>query len=162
MIDQAGIMMAQGAEIACERIAGVNDNMTQPHYHNYYELYYLEKGERYQRLQDELYVLKPGELMLFSPYIMHYSYGKKDMPFRRIVLYFRREDVDVPELASLLDQANGMYSMGLRDSQMIHRILGELLREQEEEADFKRECQHSLLNLLLYLLARQKRPENIY
>ena len=71
MIDQAGIMMAQGAEIACERIAGVNDNMTQPHYHNYYELYYLEKGERYQRLQDELYVLKPGELMLFSPYIMH-------------------------------------------------------------------------------------------
>lgn len=126
MIDQAGIMMAQGAEIACERIAGVNDNMTQPHYHNYYELYYLEKGERYQRLQDELYVLKPGELMLFSPYIMHYSYGKKDMPFRRIVLYFRREDVDVPELASLLDQANGMYSMGLRDSQMIHRILGEL------------------------------------
>lgn len=50
MIDQAGIMMAQGAEIACERIAGVNDNMTQPHYHNYYELYYLEKGERYQRL----------------------------------------------------------------------------------------------------------------
>lgn len=43
MIDQAGIMMAQGAEIACERIAGVNDNMTQPHYHNYYELYYLEK-----------------------------------------------------------------------------------------------------------------------
>ena len=156
MIDQAGIMMAQGAEIACERIAGVNDNMTQPHYHNYYELYYLEKGERYQRLQDELYVLKPGELMLFSPYIMHYSYGKKDMPFRRIVLYFRREDVDVPELASLLDQANGMYSMGLRESQMIHRILGELLREQEEEADFRRECQHSLLNLLLYLLARQK------
>ena len=29
MIDQAGIMMAQGAEIACERIAGVNDNMPQ-------------------------------------------------------------------------------------------------------------------------------------
>lgn len=65
------------------------------------------------------------------------------MPFRRIVLYFRREDVDVPELASLLDQANGMYSMGLRDSQMIHRILGELLREQEE-ADFRRECEQLL------------------
>ena len=30
MIDQAGIMMAQGAAIASERIAGVNDNMTQP------------------------------------------------------------------------------------------------------------------------------------
>ena len=51
------------------------------------------------------------------------------MPFRRIVLYVFGGDVDVPELASLLDQANGMYSMGLRDSQMIHRILGELLRK---------------------------------
>ncbi len=79
------------------------------------------------------------------------------MSFRRIVLYFRREDIDEPELAALLDQANGMYSMGVRDSQMIHRILGELLREQEEEANFRRECQHSLLNLLLYLLVRQKR-----
>ena len=67
MLDQAGISMAQGAEIACERISGVNDNMTQPHYHNYYELYYLEKGGRYQRFRNELYLLKPGELMLFSP-----------------------------------------------------------------------------------------------
>ena len=89
MIDQAGIMMAQGAAIASERIAGVNDNMTQPHYHNYYEIYYLEEGERYQRIQDELYMLKAGELMLFSPYIMHYSYGAQDMPFRRVILYFR-------------------------------------------------------------------------
>lgn len=32
MLDQAGIRMAQGDEIACERIAGVNDNMSQPHY----------------------------------------------------------------------------------------------------------------------------------
>ena len=27
MIDQAGILMAQGSGIACERIQGVNDNM---------------------------------------------------------------------------------------------------------------------------------------
>lgn len=35
MIDQAGIMMAQGALIASERIIGVNDNMAQSHYHEY-------------------------------------------------------------------------------------------------------------------------------
>ena len=28
MIDQAGILMAQGSGIACERIQGVNDNMS--------------------------------------------------------------------------------------------------------------------------------------
>lgn len=40
MIDQAGIMMAQGYSIASERIAGVNDNMAKSHYHDYFELYY--------------------------------------------------------------------------------------------------------------------------
>ena len=47
MIDQAGIMMAQGRSIASERIQGVNDNMSKSHYHDYFELYYLEEGERY-------------------------------------------------------------------------------------------------------------------
>ena len=82
MLDQAGIQMAQGAALACERIAGVNDNMHQPHYHNYYELYYLEDGGRYHRIENELYLLNPGELILFSPYSMHYSYGDLDMPFK--------------------------------------------------------------------------------
>ena len=89
MLDQAGIRMAQGAEIACERISGVNDNMYQPHYHNYYELYYLEEGGRYQRSDNDLYLLQPGDFILFSPYCMHYSYGDMDMRFRRIILYFQ-------------------------------------------------------------------------
>ena len=159
MIDQAGIMMAQGAAIASERIAGVNDNMTQPHYHNYYEIYYLEEGERYQRIQDELYMLKAGELMLFSPYIMHYSYGAQDMPFRRVILYFRRDEIDSPEIIKLLDEANGMYKPEKKESATIRWILSELLREQEDQADFHQECRRALLNLLLHHLARQRRVE---
>ena len=54
MIDQAGIMMAQGRSIAGERIQGVNDNMSKSHYHDYFELYYLEEGERFHIIQDRL------------------------------------------------------------------------------------------------------------
>ena len=36
MIDQAGIMMAQGLGTASERIQGGNDNMSQSHYHEYF------------------------------------------------------------------------------------------------------------------------------
>lgn len=42
MIDQAGLRMDTGYQIACERIQGVNDNMAKSHYHEYFELYYLE------------------------------------------------------------------------------------------------------------------------
>ncbi len=157
MLDQAGIRMAQGAETACERIAGVNDNMHQPHYHNYYEIYYLEEGARYQRIENELYLLKPGDLMLFSPYSMHYSYGDQDMRFRRIVLYFRRDEIDSPELIQILDDGNGMYRPNPQEGQMMHRILTELLKEEENDSLFGKECRHALLNLFLYHLARQKR-----
>ena len=55
MIDQAGIMMAQGLGTASERIQGVNDNMSQSHYHEYFEIYYLEAGERFHMVEDQLY-----------------------------------------------------------------------------------------------------------
>lgn len=157
MLDQAGIMMAQGSKIACERISGVNDNMAQSHYHNYYEIYYLEEGERYQRIQDDLYILKPGQMMLFSPYIMHFSYGAKDVPFKRIVLYFHPDEVESQELRELLDGGNGLYQPGKIERSMIHRMLDLLLHEQEHEKEFQRECQRNLLNLLLYNLVRQPR-----
>ena len=94
MIDQAGIRMAQGATIACERVGGINDNMMKSHYHNYYELYFLESGERYHMLQDDRYVMHPGELILFSPYILHRSYGDENIPFLRLVLYFHRDEIE--------------------------------------------------------------------
>ena len=46
MLDNAGIKMAQGEKISCEQIDGVNDNMSEPHFHDFFELYYLESGER--------------------------------------------------------------------------------------------------------------------
>ena len=159
MIDQAGIMMAQGRQIACERISGVNDNMSQSHYHNYYELYFLEDGERYQRIQDELYILKPGELMLFSPYIMHFSYGADNVSFKRIVLYFHRDEVESPELVEALDSANGMYKPEPKERRTIHQLLELLLHEQSNPGEFHKDYQHALLSLLLYQLVRQKRTQ---
>lgn len=44
MIDQAGIMMAQGRSIASERIQGVNDNMSKSHYHDYLNYIIWRKG----------------------------------------------------------------------------------------------------------------------
>ena len=127
MIDQAGIMMAQGSPIACERIQGVNDNMAKSHYHEYYELYYLESGERYHMIHDRLYKIYPGEFLIFPPYVMHHSYGEENVPFKRILLYFRKDQVEEAGLIRLLDEGTGVYKPALRSRQMIHRMLGELM-----------------------------------
>ena len=66
MIDQAGILMAQGSGIACERIQGVNDNMSQSHYHEYYEIYIWKPENVFHMVEDKLYKMEAGEFIIFS------------------------------------------------------------------------------------------------
>ena len=160
MIDQAGIMMAQGATIACERIRGVNDNMMKSHYHNYYELYYLEEGERYHMLQDDRYAMGPGEMILFSPYILHRSYGDKNVPFCRMVLYFHKDEVESEEVLESLDSGNGLYRPAPRARQTLHRMLESLLDGQDDPSGFKKSYRHTVLNMLLFFIVLQMRRQD--
>lgn len=159
MIDQAGIMMAQGNSIACERISGVNDNMDKNHYHEYYEIYYLESGERYHIMQDSMYTMQPGELILFSPYILHRSYGDKNVPFKRLVLYFCAAEIDSGELKDALDQGNGMYRPEIKNSQNVHNLIKSILCEQDDSSVFRNGYMHTLLNTLLFSIILQVHRE---
>ena len=155
MIDQAGIRMAQGATIACERVSGINDNMIKSHYHNYYELYFLEDGERYRMLQDDRYVMHPKELILFSPYVLHRSYGDENIPFRRLVLYLHRDEIECRQLQEALDSGNGMYHPDPRMWQNLHRFLEALLCNQEDSSELAQAYRHTILNMLLFSIVFQ-------
>lgn len=162
MLDQAGIYMAQGEAIVGERIAGINDNMMASHFHPYYELYYLEEGERYHLLEDDLYLLKAGEMILFSPYVMHRSYGLDDVPFKRIVLYFTAEAIDSLGLKKSLDAGNGVYRLERQENYTLRQMLNTLIRIPVNCAQFQKEYQHALLNTLLFSLilhARKQEPQ---
>lgn len=154
MIDQAGIMIAQGRTIASERIQGVNDNMSKSHYHDYFELYYLEEGERCHIIQDQLYRIHPGEFVIFSPYIMHHSYGEENVPFKRLLVYFRREEVDSLTLLKGLEQGTGVYKPEQKEKQAVHRMLNDLLKEQDEPQAYHEEYLHTLLNMMLLTIIR--------
>lgn len=155
MIDQAGIMMAQGASMACERIQGMNDNMEKSHYHEYYELYYLEQGERYHMIQDHLCKVYPGEFLIFPPYVMHHSYGEENVPFKRFLLYFRKDQLSSPELAEAMDSTWGVYKPDVRSRQTIRRMLEDLIKEQNSPGAYSRAYSHTLLNMLLLHIFRQ-------
>lgn len=45
MIDVAQNLMSLGESIAAAHTASVNDNMIRSHYHDYYELYFLDNGK---------------------------------------------------------------------------------------------------------------------
>ncbi len=160
MIDQAGIRMAQGATIACERVGGINDNMMKSHYHNYYELYFLESGERYHMLQDDRYVMHPGELILFSPYILHRSYGDENIPFLRLVLYFHRDEIECQQLKDALDSGNGMYRPDSRMWHILRQFLETLLYDQDNSSELAKAYRHTVLNMLLFSIVFQVQRQN--
>lgn len=52
-------------KIAYAYAEGVNDNMTQSHFHDFFELYYLLEGERMHMIEGEIYHLTANDFVLF-------------------------------------------------------------------------------------------------
>ncbi len=155
MIDSAGFLMAGGQSVASERIQGVDDNMERSHYHEYYELYYLEYGNRYHMINEHIYSIQSGEFILFPPYVMHHSYGDSGVAFKRLLVYFTPDTILVPEIKLTLGNAPDVYRPEKKDSLIIHQLLKEILKEQENGDCYSKETMQMLLNQLLIKLARQ-------
>ena len=109
MLDTAAIIISQGKKIAYAYAEGVNDNMTQSHFHDFFELYYLLEGERMHMIEGEIYHLTANDFVLFPPHIMHHSYGEKDMPFKRIVLYFSPDLIANDTICQLLSEKELLF-----------------------------------------------------
>ena len=65
MLDTAAIIISQGKKIAYAYAEGVNDNMIQSHFHDFFELYYLLDGERLHMIEGETYHFTANDFVLF-------------------------------------------------------------------------------------------------
>lgn len=157
MIDNASISMSHGATIASERAQGVNDNMDSSHYHSFFELYFLESGERYHMMRDQLYHLKAGEFIIFPPRVMHHSFGREDDPFKRILIYFSAEEILSEELAEYFSQDYLVFSTASTERYSIHQIINMICHEYKEPGLCSQEHLHTLLSLLLLTIRRSAR-----
>ena len=155
MIDYAGIRMTQGQVISCEEKEGINDNMKKSHFHDFFELYYLEGGSRYMIIEGDIYAIEPGMFAIKAPYVMHHSFGSVDVPFKRIVLYFKSTEIESEALLNSLKNSTGVYKPNSKDSAYIHNILNLILNEDQKNTLYKEEFMRCLLNMLLINILRQ-------
>lgn len=154
MIDHAEQVMKKGATMATERISGVNDNMLFSHYHEFYELYYLESGQRCHLINDNLYRIDPGQILLFEPYVLHHSYGDTNVPFCRLLLYFHESEIISGELRQILKGASGAYQIGKDETNQFYQLLNLIHTEKQAPQKFSDELCRSLLNTMLIFLFR--------
>lgn len=149
MIDNAAIAMQNGHKIAAERVCTVNDNTLQSHYHPFYELFYLDSGQRKVIVGNRTYQLEPDTFIIYPPYTMHRSYSEQDVEFSRVVLYFS-EDTLPQGMHKLLQQ--NIQPFDLVDQEVKLRIkvqIEQILSEQAHPQRFTEVALFSLLHLLL-------------
>lgn len=62
------------------------------HYHNLYELYFLEQGSRRLFINNDIYDTFAGSVYLIRPYVLHRSAG--DTPFSGVCIHFSEHYLD--------------------------------------------------------------------
>ena len=145
--------MAGGRDVALERIRGVNDNMRRSHYHQYFELYYLEAGGRFHIADDRLYELGRHDLIIFPPYVMHHSYGATDVGFERVVLYFQPSMVLHPSVLARVEDRESTYRVSDPRRRTVDALMARLIAiQQRHEEFFEAELQAVLNELLLEIV----------
>ena len=155
MIDKAQASMDAGAPIALELISTVNDNMSSSHFHEFYELYFLDSGNRYHAIDDKIFLTTPGDFIFFPPLTMHHSFSNLGVPFSRIVIYFRPDMIASVEIRAALSDPFRIYRPAKEVLRELRRLVYGMLDEQDHPGDYHWEQMNSILNMVLVLVLRQ-------
>ena len=155
MIDKAQASMDAGAPIALEQISSVNDNMSKSHFHEYYELYFLDSGNRYHTIDDKVFLTTSGDFILFPPLTMHHSFSNLDVPFSRVVIYFRPGMIASDEMLPALSDPFHVFRPSREMLRELRRLIYGMLDEQEHPGDYQWAQMRSILNMILILVLRQ-------
>ena len=129
------------------------------HYHDKYELYYLQNGTTKYYVGDEIFYLRPGDAILVPPYITHMTDSESCLYNERILLTFD---------SRVIDEETSPFLKELAHIKLIHipsihsRQLEELLDKIRAVSKRENPCQDNLFRLyfleLLTLLSLLRSP----
>ena len=128
--------------------------MTDNHYHNYYELYYVRHGKVRFYVDNSLYTMQGGDFILIPPKSIHYVHYLSQST--RINIYFKESDLynnGVPFMANITDRFLHTMIMHVpriyRDN--IHTLIDFMVAEENVDDASTAVLQRLMLHqLLLY------------
>ncbi len=140
------------------------------HVHNYFEFCFFLEGDLEMQVEDKLYTILPGDIMLIPPALSHRSVIKTyDIPYRRFVFWITEEYCNhllqsSPDYAYIMQYTKAENCYLLHTDQMaFHSIQSKLLRILEEmhTEKFGRDTQISIcINDLILCLNRLAYEQN--
>ncbi len=132
-------------------------NMSHTHYHEHYEVYYQMSGERTYFIEDQVYAVKTGDLVLINICDLHRTTAGSSSSYGRILIEFNRDFMadffqkaaDMPYMACF---EKGIHILPLtqRQQTFIEERLFLMLREYEgKETGFDTRLHLLLADLLI-------------
>lgn len=135
-------ILINGIFVGFEKKAKGQD-MSQFHYHNFYELYYLHSGSRRYIVNNKIYDLKAGDIIIIDQNEIHITKNlNKNGEYERYLLYITKET-----LHSLGDNCkvfesifgNKVVSLKENDIQHVSQIFEKLLKHFNSSDMFSRQ-----------------------
>lgn len=143
--------------------------MKRPHYHSYYEIYYLLSGQCKMFINQDIHYLRPGDLALIPPLEVHKALYEPSWQAERFGIYFSREMVSGFQSMCGREGFEQVFTAPVMTVPETFRprleTLFDQMQDEEKQGDmYRRIQQRCLLYQILVLLGRcrgENREEHI-
>lgn len=122
-------------------------DMSELHYHECYELYFLEQGEREIILENKAISVKPNTLLIIPPFIMHKTKGGA---YHRFIIYVSADLLQNSPLANIKDAC--AFCLNEEYSQTVFSVLKFACEIERTDKVKKDNEKLSILNTVLAIL----------
>lgn len=147
-------------ELSFEKLLKEKDQgMQVPHYHNAYEIYYLQDGSRGYDFKDKTLKLNKGNLLLINKHIKHQTFITDSQYFNRFLIKFKESSLgnfnqQENNLLSLFDKDFKQIDLEVETRIMVESILSQMNKEAEKNSYARDIYLRTLLIELLIIINR--------
>jgi YesN/AraC family two-component response regulator len=145
--------------IYCNRTVRPSDyRMSENHSHNYFEIYYVEKGNARFFVDDRLFDLHTGDYMIVPPNLVHYN--RYITQTTRVNIYFRDEDLRrgddyvLENLKSHFLEKAAMFHTPSSHKDLLDNVIDRMLHE-DKVSDENTEVMMQLLFQEFFILSNR-------
>ena len=124
------------------------------HYHNLFEVYYMECGECNYFINNKVYEIKSGDLVLIPEGVVHRTTYKSGTEYTRKLINCSRHFIP-KSVANILPKLTYLYR-NKEISGEIADIMGKIEAEHKHGDSFSHDALKSYVNLLFLLIARNE------
>ncbi len=125
-------------------------SMVNSHFHKYYEIYYLVKGERNYIINDELHYVCTRDLVLIPKHTLHRTVSFEGSEYERILIFIHDKHL-TDDIRSIFD--NYIYHIPVEHSDTVIKMLMDIEKESKNQDEYRENLmQYKIYSLFVFIL----------